>query len=171
MLPKHVQEIALAIGQKLVPTKEVLNIARQNSQGVQVLNETYAGIDDNAKHSAYIAYNDSLDIALTLAKQQNTSQRNSYEGKSVFKFVHWHIHNNELGYGEYLLQFFHKITSEYSCSPLSLSTDTEAIFKAETLEGKSLRSDLKLIKIIFEVNTKIQLNSCQTFKEEGCNGC
>jgi hypothetical protein len=170
MLHKYVNEIAEIIGANLMPEKKVLNIARQNSDGVQILNEAYAGIDTNAKHSAYISYNDSNDVVLTPSKQQSTSLRNSYDGKSVFKFVHWHKVKNELEYGQYLLQFFHKISSQYSSYPLVLSTDTENIFKAETTGEKALRTDINLIKITFEVNTKLQLNDCIKFKEEGCNG-
>lgn len=171
MLTKYVEIIAAALSLKTVSNKEVVSITRQNDKGVQVLNDVYAGIDANAKYDAYIAFEKQEDAEYKLASRQRTSKRNTFEVTSRLKLIHWHTQKNATEYGQFLLGNLLIHGKDFTVEPISVGTDSEEIFKAETKKDEGHRSDLRLLKIVFDVKYDKLLQVCETYKEEGCNGC
>lgn len=171
MLHKYVDILAQCVQENIPSKLAIASIARQNAEGVQIIENAYAGIDLSHARGGYIAFNAEDDITFDLAENQVSSRKDLYDVVSDLKLVLWHQESCALKLATFLAAKMNDCSRMFEFIPKAVSTNTPEIFKAETGKEDGPRGEVQLIKIQFEIKFKATLVQCVEYQKGGCDGC
>ncbi len=173
MLHKYCDILAKAAALAFAKESTVVSIARQNSKGVQVLNDAYAGIDDSTCRVGYIAFDgEDEDLEFEKSDKQYNSLQETYDFKSDLRLVAWTNSSCVLAHAQHVLQQMKGASREFEVVPTAISTDSEKIFQEETgKEEGAPKKEIGLMRIRFTLQWTANINECLETGKEECDGC